>query len=54
MSDQPNIDRTRANMREQNSTNLNTSGKEGVAVKSPTQAKNVTPHKRTKHPYDKR
>jgi ATP-dependent RNA circularization protein (DNA/RNA ligase family) len=29
-------------MREKNSSNLNTSGKEGVAVKSPSQAKNVT------------
>jgi hypothetical protein len=37
MSDQPNLDRTRANMRQENSTNLNTSGKEGVKVQSPSQ-----------------
>jgi hypothetical protein len=55
MSDQPNLDRTRAAMREKNSANLNTSGKEGVAVCSPKQAKNVTKYtSRSGHPDVKR
>jgi hypothetical protein len=41
MSDIPSYDRNKAAMREKNSTNLNTSGKDGVVVCSPSQAPDV-------------
>jgi hypothetical protein len=41
----------KATMREQNSTNLNTSGKEGVVVNSPRQAKNPRKEPTGHHPY---
>jgi hypothetical protein len=37
MSDNKSNDKAQANMREKNSTNLNTSGKEGQKVQSPCQ-----------------
>jgi hypothetical protein len=42
MSDQASNDKAQAAMRERNSNNLNTSGKEGVVVRSPRQAPDRT------------
>jgi hypothetical protein len=42
MSDTQSNDRNRAAMRDKNTNNLNTSGKDGVVVRSPKQATNVT------------
>jgi hypothetical protein len=51
MSDQTSNDRAQSAMREQNSANLNTSGKEGVKVCSPKQATKVTKTTTKGHPY---
>jgi hypothetical protein len=54
MSDNKSNDRSQASMREQNSNNLNTSGREGVKIQSPCQAEGVTKSKNVaRHPYDK-
>ena len=42
MSDSQSNDRNKVAMRDKNSTNLNTSGKEGVVVRSPRQGTNVS------------
>jgi hypothetical protein len=44
MSDMPNVDKTKVAMREKNSTNLNTSGKDNVPFCARPQVKNVTPY----------
>lgn len=44
MADQTSNDKAQAAMREQNSTNLNTSGKAGVIPCAPKQVKNPTKH----------
>jgi hypothetical protein len=56
MSDTTSNERNKIAMREKNSNNLNTSGREGVRVCSPSQAGYVTKttNKPGKHPYDNR
>ena len=44
-------ERAKVAMRDQNSTNLNTSGKDGVKVQSPKQVKYVTKTTTRGHPY---
>jgi ATP-dependent RNA circularization protein (DNA/RNA ligase family) len=55
MSDSSSNDRNKVAMRDKNSTNLNTSGREGVRVRSPSQAKNVTKYtSKNGNPYGNR